>query len=577
MSYLVLARKWRPQAFEDLSGQEPIARILSNAILQDKVAHAYIFSGPRGVGKTSSARILAKSLNCVDGPTPEPCGKCPSCIAISDGSSVDVSEIDGASNTGVDNIRDLRERIRYAPSGGKYKVYIIDEAHMLSTSAFNALLKTLEEPPAHVIFVLATTEPRKIPQTVLSRCQHLPFRRMTAQKIKERLKVITSAEGIKITDQALDIIARAADGSMRDSLTLLDQIFSFSEDISASDVKDLLGLTDVETLAALTIAVIEGDRKGIINIISELTAVGTDLKSFTKDLLQFVRNLLIASVVDDSEGILDLADEESAAIARITKVTSEEHTALLLFELIKAEPTVRSAFYPRIALEMSLIRLSLLSHLGSVNEALKAIQGKGQDLPLQCPAIEVPDKEPEKPTIVRKSLPKDSEILVSKEKKAKPRAAVQGIEAVSLEVPPIVTMGKADNDVTAVKISQTIPVYDSLEALWEAALDKADPRISSHFSGVHPSFSDNLITLVSDNDTHGDFALKEIPQIKDIIKLLSGRNISINVEVVNKKVESKRDLIEKAKKDPIVAGALELFDGRIVDVIPADNKGGENV
>lgn len=526
MSYLVLARKWRPQAFEDLSGQEPIARILSNAILQNKVAHAYIFSGPRGVGKTSSARILAKSLNCVDGPTPEPCGKCPSCIAISDGSSVDVSEIDGASNTGVDNIRDLRERIRYAPSGGKYKVYIIDEAHMLSTSAFNALLKTLEEPPAHVIFVLATTEPRKIPQTVLSRCQHLPFRRMTAQKIKERLKVITSAEGIKITDQALDIIARAADGSMRDSLTLLDQIFSFSEDISASDVKDLLGLTDVETLAALTIAVIEGDRKGIINIISELTAVGTDLKSFTKDLLQFVRNLLISSVVDDSEGILDLADEEASAIARITKKTSEEHTALLLFELIKAEPTIRNAFYPRIALEMSLIRLSLLSHLGSVNEALKAIQGKGSDLPLHGPVFAVPDKAPEKPVV---------------------------------------------------EPSQALQTYDSLEDLWKAALHKADPRISSHFAGVRPSFSEDVITLVSDNDTHGDFAIKEIPQIKDIIKLLSGRNISINVEVVNKKVESKRDLIEKAKKDPIVAGALELFDGRIVDVIPVDNKGGENV
>src|SRR5271157_741243 len=217
MAYMVLARKWRPQIFDDLTGQEPVARILKNALSNNKVAHAYIFSGPRGVGKTSTARILAKALNCEKGPTSDPCGKCQSCLAVADGSSIDVSEIDGASNTGVDNIRDLREKIRYAPSAGRYKVYIIDEAHMLSTSAFNALLKTLEEPPPHVIFVLATTEPKKIPATVLSRCQHLPFSRMSGHKIKERLKTIADTEGIKIASSPLEMITRAADGSMRDA------------------------------------------------------------------------------------------------------------------------------------------------------------------------------------------------------------------------------------------------------------------------------------------------------------------------------------------------------------------------
>ena len=197
MSYLVLARKWRPQGFDDLIGQEPIMHILRNALVQSKISHAYIFSGPRGVGKTTTARILAKALNCKEGPTPSPCGKCNSCTSITDGSSVDVTEIDGASNNSVDDIRDLRERVKYAPTGGKYKVYIIDEVHMLSTSAFNALLKTLEEPPSHVIFVLATTEMKKIPATVLSRCQHMPFRRISSSMIKTRLRQIAEAEGIQ--------------------------------------------------------------------------------------------------------------------------------------------------------------------------------------------------------------------------------------------------------------------------------------------------------------------------------------------------------------------------------------------
>src|SRR5208283_2045014 len=388
MSYLVLARKWRPQTFDALTCQEPVAHILINALAHNKVAHAYIFSGPRGVGKTSTARILARALNCETGTTPDPCGKCRSCLGVSDSSSIDVVEIDGASNTGVDNIRDLREKIRYAPSAGRYKVYIIDEAHMLSTSAFNALLKTLEEPPPHVIFVLATTEPRKIPATVLSRCQHLTFSRISGHKIKERLKMIAGTEGIKIAASPLEMIARAADGSMRDALTLLDQIISFSDDITASDVKDLLGVADTETLAGLTRSVIEGDSKQIITIIAELTDTGADLKSFTRDLLQFIRNLLVAKVTGETGspeksrtlqstfvGILDLGEEEAKTITAISDNVAEEHLALVLSELIKAEPVVRSAFYPRIALEIALVRLGMFSRFKTINQAMQILQG----------------------------------------------------------------------------------------------------------------------------------------------------------------------------------------------------------
>ncbi|MDO8747260.1 MAG: DNA polymerase III subunit gamma/tau, partial [Thermodesulfovibrionales bacterium] len=266
MSYLVLARKWRPQGFDDLVGQEPITRILKNSISQKKIAHAYIFSGPRGVGKTSTARIFAKALNCENGPTPSPCGTCASCTAVKDGASIDVLEIDGASNNSVDDIRDLREGVKYTPLGGRYKIYIIDEAHMLSTPAFNALLKTLEEPPPHAIFVLATTAPRKIPATIFSRCQHLPFRRISAQKIKERVRHIASSEDIKISDSAIEMVARAADGSMRDSLTILDQVSAFSSEIDADGVKDLLGIADIGVLAEISAAVIDGDREKIISV-----------------------------------------------------------------------------------------------------------------------------------------------------------------------------------------------------------------------------------------------------------------------------------------------------------------------
>ena len=228
MSYQVLARKWRPQVFEDVVGQGHITRTLQNAITSGRLAHAFLFSGPRGVGKTTTARILAKALNCDQGPTPTPCGKCDSCIETAAGTAVDVVEIDGASNRGIEHIRELREAVKYAPVGGKYKVYVIDEVHMLTNEAFNALLKTLEEPPPHVIFIFATTEPQKIPATIHSRCQRYGFKRVAVHEIIERLRTIAAAERITISDLGLARIARAAEGSMRDSLSLLDQAVSYS-------------------------------------------------------------------------------------------------------------------------------------------------------------------------------------------------------------------------------------------------------------------------------------------------------------------------------------------------------------
>lgn len=553
MAYLVLARKWRPQTFDDLTGQEHVARILKNALASRKVAHAYIFSGPRGVGKTTTARILAKALNCVNGPTPDPCGECPSCTEVKSGSSIDVSEIDGASNTGVDNIRDLRERIRYAPSGSRYKVYIIDEAHMLSTSAFNALLKTLEEPPAHVIFVLATTEPKKIPPTVLSRCQHLPFTRITGHKIKERLRTISDAEGIKITSPALDMIARAAEGSMRDSLTILDQLVSFTDDITAGEVNDLLGITDSETMTKVTAAVIDGDRQSIIRTVADLADSGTDLKIFARDLLQFIRNLLVMKVTGGADNIIDVSPEERASLLDLMERTTEEHSALLLSEMIKAEPGIRSAFYPRIALEMILIKLSLLSRFVSVNDALKTFQS--------APAVIARRPEPE-------SAPRKQETI-------KVREAVKPAPAPKEVVEP-----RSEEKKSAV--TPRLPADASLDEIWKAAIEAIDETnhpLASKLRDATFSRGADTITLVytGGSSVHIESVKESMPLVYGALEAVSGKKtVRILIETAKSLAPSRKELKEKVLKDPVVNEALELFEGRIVDIIPV-KKGGENV
>jgi DNA polymerase-3 subunit gamma/tau len=352
MSYIVLARKWRPQGFDDLLGQETVVTTLKNALSEEKIAHAYLFSGPRGVGKTSAGS---------------------NCKAITDSSSVDVLEIDGASNTGVDDVRELREAVKYAPSGGRYKIYIIDEVHMLSTPAFNALLKTLEEPPSHVIFIFATTEPKKIPSTIQSRCQHHAFRRISKDTIRNQLMKVAVSEKIQIRDAALEMVARAADGSMRDALTLLDQASSFSNDIDENSLQVLLGLPETGVITDLTDTILTGDIPKTLTLIKSLTERGYDLRSITKELVEYFRNIAIAKVVDDSGEFLELRSEEFQELRVLASGVSIEQLTFLLTELLRLEGEVKTAVNPRYTLELGLLRMSFVKGMTSVSDILKVI------------------------------------------------------------------------------------------------------------------------------------------------------------------------------------------------------------
>ncbi len=552
MSYLVLARKWRPQGFDDLIGQEPIVRLLKNSLDQGKIAHAYLFSGPRGVGKTSTARILAKSLNCSLGLTSIPCGNCPSCISITDGSSVDVMEIDGASNNSVNDIRDLRERVKYVPSEGRYKVYIIDETHMLSDAAFNALLKTLEEPPPHVVFVLATTAPRKIPQTVLSRCQHLLFRRIPGALIKDRVKKISDAEGITVSNNAIEMIARAADGSIRDALTILDQLSSFSSDISETDVKDLLGVTDFRLISQLSTALIEGRREDIIKIISELVEKGTDIKSLMKELIQFFRDLLVASITNNPEELVEITPEEIESVKYILKMTSEDQLTLILSELIKAEIDIRSASSPRLAFEMYMLKISFLSDMKPIKEIIEYLDDYMKK-----------DQIEDFKGVESLKIAKSSEQF-SGEVNKKSSNDIVSVEEENFYADKIkhVPLNSANN-------------ISLIKEAWEKILRKVDPPLSSKLSKAEIKINgDRLVLVLNGGDAiFADSIKKNTRSIEQMLSEELGSNIKIDLEIIKKKLARKKDLKEEVLSDPFIKKALELFEGRIVDVHPITEEG----
>lgn len=386
MSYTALYRKWRPTSFEEVRGQDHIVKTLKNQINSGRIGHAYLFCGTRGTGKTSIAKIFARAVNCehpVDG---SPCGECSMCSQIAEGASLNVVEIDAASNNGVENIRDIREQVQYPPTDGRYRVYIIDEVHMLSIGAFNALLKTLEEPPSYVIFILATTEVHKIPITILSRCQRYDFKRISIDTIAGRLAELTQAEQIDVDDRALRYVARAADGSMRDALSLLDQCvaFHFGEKLTYDNVLEVLGAVDNRVFSKLFQAVLASDTKACIREIEEMIIQGRDLSQLVNDFVWYMRNLLIAKTTDEPGDMLDMSEENLAVLKEEAAGVDTETLMRYIRIFSELSGQLRYASQKRILVEIAFIKLttpSMEQNLDSILQRITLLEQKMQEMP----------------------------------------------------------------------------------------------------------------------------------------------------------------------------------------------------
>lgn len=449
MSYQVIARKYRPQTFDEVAGQRLVSETLQNAIRMNRVAHGYIFSGARGVGKTTMARILAKALNCVEGPTAAPCGKCDSCREIAAGNSVDVLEIDAASNRGIDEIRELRESVRYLPARDRNKVFIIDEAHMLTPEAFNALLKTLEEPPERSFFILATTEAHRLPATIQSRCQHFTFRLLDYAEIVSRLKEICAQEGIAAEEGALGAIALAAEGSLRDALSLLDEAIAASgERIEEARVQQLLGVVPAKLLSGMMGAIQSGDARAGLELVHQLAAGGYDFASFCNELTRMVRNLMVARSCGADSALIQAPDTERAELAALAGGFTEEDLTRIFQVLLRTQGEMRYSLQPRFHLELAIAKLAHAPKLIALETLLSAAKGQtsqpgGPATPgggaksstASAAASPQPIRQPARPTPAPPKPARDAQPASSTAPRPAPEPAPQGGAPIPSEAP----------------------------------------------------------------------------------------------------------------------------------------------
>jgi DNA polymerase-3 subunit gamma/tau len=544
VTYQVFARKYRPQTFDDLVGQAHVAQTLKNAVEQNRLAHAYLFVGPRGVGKTSTARILAKALNCIHGPTVKPCGVCDNCKEIAGGNSLDVIEIDGASNNSVEDVRELRDNVRYAPAKGKYKIYLIDEVHMLSSAAFNALLKTLEEPPPHVKFIFATTEPQKVLPTILSRCQRFDLHRIPANLIADHLQFIAGKEMIKLEPAAANSIARGAEGGLRDAESMLDQLVAFCGDtIDESNVLTVFGFTSQQTVAGFTEKILRGETADAVQLLHDESEAGKDMMRLMSDLITYLRDLLIYKAKPEALGE-DVDAEALQTLASQSEFIDTDRLLGVIDQFAEAEGRMKWAPNKKLHFEVALIKaIQTLSQvtLNQVIENLRELRdGKGGGPPTP--------KSPQQPA--RTPPPPPAKKAITPD----PKPAARVAEKPAPEKAP--AEGKIDPAATWDSVRAKIPARGFLRTLADS-LTAVGIEGRAFVLGYPPDQKSAVETTATASNRR---------QLETLLTEVSGQELKLKLEAREGLTSSKIDGApggDKYKDDPLIQEALEMFKGQI--------------
>lgn len=559
MSYQALYRVWRPQQFEDVIGQEHITRTLQNALLKNKSSHAYLFTGPRGTGKTSAAKIIAKAINCEKAPVAEPCNECSACRGVTDGSVSDVIEIDAASNNGVDEIRDIRDKVKYAPSAVQYKVYIIDEVHMLSTGAFNALLKTLEEPPKHVLFILATTEPHKIPLTIISRCQRFDFRRIPNSAIIKRLEKITDAIAADVDETALKMVAQASEGGMRDALSLLDQALSYSDErVTLDDVLAITGAVSVQFLSEVASSVAKRDVVTALGAVENLLQQGKDPARFLEDLIYYYRDMLLYQTSPQLEEVMERAgaDESLKKLAGTTEKSTIYH---IIETLNKSQQEMKWTNHPRIFLELSLVKLCQEGDVQQTKQTIQpdetllhrieSLENELNQLKQQRPA---PQSEPQAQPEQRKSFkPSSMKVETGRIQSLLKQASKQDLQRLKSKWPDVMERLRQQ------KISAHACLIDS-----QPVACSKDTFLLAFKYEIH-------CQMVNDNKN----SARDI--VENIIQEVSGDRLTMLTVPLDEWKKLKEDYIQKQRKetpdeeeteDPLIAQAEKIVGPDLIEI-----------
>ena len=557
MAYQVTARKWRPRQFDEVVGQEHITATLKSAVHSGRIAQCYLFCGPRGVGKTTTARILAKVLNCADPRDGNPCEACDSCQSIATSTSMNVLEIDGASNNSVDDVRELREVVRYAATAGVYKIYIIDEVHMLSTAAFNALLKTLEEPPEHVVFIFATTEVQSVPDTILSRCQRFNFRRISTGQIAAHLGTIAQAEGIAVEEGALHLLASRADGALRDAESLLDQVVSLGAEVSQQAVVQVLGLVDRGLYFELLDAMREAAPARVLDVVTQAVDEGADIEEFVYGLVELLRHLLFAKIQGGADE-LDMAEDARQRCGELAAAMEVEDLLRMMQSLLDLEADLKRSLQPRFRLEIALVHLALMGRSVDVGELLRRLQSLEGAAPR--PAAPPPPSsgrsEPAPPPLPSGgSEPVASSPPSSRSEQAAPPPPAQQQVAAPAE--------------SSNAASAAAPSFDQVRTNWAElvnAVGTTKRSLASFLNGATlDSLEGHVLKLSFDADQR--FAMTQVSKDRKIIEEMAEAKYGwrLRLEVVAKKGEQPApQAASQPESDPTLRSVLDTFDGELV-------------